>query len=121
MTEHKAITLFVNFQKLQRQLFADFLDAYRPVIDSLRFGHPLAVEDPADPYPDLDFGPVINAEKASELRTSFDEGVRAGGIPLVKRALSDGVILEGQDTSAYVAPATRFITASRSARSIRSS
>ncbi|MEL6796349.1 MAG: aldehyde dehydrogenase family protein [Planctomycetota bacterium] len=91
---------------VQRQLFADFLDAYRPVIDSLRFGHPLAVEDPAGPYPDLDFGPLINAEKASELRTSFDEGVRAGGIPLVKRALSDGVFLEGQDTSAYVAPAT---------------
>ncbi|MEM1423454.1 MAG: aldehyde dehydrogenase family protein [Planctomycetota bacterium] len=91
---------------VQRGLFPEFLEAYRPVVDALRFGHPLAVERPTDPYPELDFGPVISAGKASELRDNFEEGVRAGGIPLVRRALSDGAFLAGQDTSAYVAPAT---------------
>ena len=87
-------------------MFADFLQAYLPVVESLRFGHPLAVEHAADPFPELDFGPVISADKATELRMNFDEGVRAGGIPLVHRTLHDGRFLDGQDKSAYVAPAT---------------
>src|SRR2546423_6481269 len=43
---------------VQRELFPDFLQVYLPVIQSLRFGHPLAVETSFDPFPDLDFGPV---------------------------------------------------------------
>ena len=91
---------------VQRSLFADFLQAYLPVVSSIRFGHPLAVEHEADPYPELDFGPVISADKATELRMTFDEGIRSGGIPLVHRTLHDGRFIDGQDTSAYVAPAT---------------
>ena len=90
---------------VQRSLFADFLQAYLPVVGSLKFGHPLAVEHAADPFPELDFGPVISADKATELRMNFDEGIRAGGIPLVHRTLHSGRFIDAQDTSAYVAPA----------------
>jgi acyl-CoA reductase-like NAD-dependent aldehyde dehydrogenase len=90
---------------IQRKLFAEFLEAYRPAVESLRFGHPLAVEDPSDPYPELDFGPVISADKASELHENYDEAVNAGGIPILRRTLEEGRFIEGQDTSAYVAPA----------------
>jgi acyl-CoA reductase-like NAD-dependent aldehyde dehydrogenase len=90
---------------VQRSMFAEFLQTYLPIIDSVKFGHPLAVENPADPFPELDFGPVISADKASELHANFDQGVRSGGIPLVHRKVHEGRFIDGQDTSAYVAPA----------------
>ncbi len=90
---------------VQRSLFASFLETYLPVVDSLKYGHPLAVEHPEDPFPELDFGPVISTDKATELRENFDEGVRFGGIPIAHRTLHDGRFLPHQDTSAYVAPA----------------
>ena len=90
---------------VQRAMFAEFLQMYLPVVASLKFGHPLAVEHPADPFPELDFGPVISADKAFELHSAFDQGVRSGGIPLVHRHVHEGRFLDGQDTSAYVAPA----------------
>ena len=90
---------------VQRELFPEFLQAYLPVVDALRWGHPLAVAAPEDELPELDFGPVIHASKAAELRERYAEAVAGGGIPLRHRALSDGVFLDGQDTSAYVAPA----------------
>jgi len=90
---------------VQRELFPEFLQAYLPVVDALSWGHPLAVAAPEDDLPELDFGPVIHASKAAELRERYAEAVAGGGIPLRHRALSDGVFLDGQDTSAYVAPA----------------
>jgi acyl-CoA reductase-like NAD-dependent aldehyde dehydrogenase len=90
---------------VQRSLFDAFLHAYLPVVHGLRFGHPLAVEDAGDPLPDLDFGPVIHAEKADELRGCFDEAVSGGGIPLVRGNLASGRFLPGQDLGAYIAPA----------------
>ena len=90
---------------VQRQLFPEFLQTYLPVVASLRWGHPLAVSGPGEPLPELDFGPVIHASKADELRERYAEAVAGGGIPLAHRALSDGQFLDGQDTSAYVAPA----------------
>lgn len=90
---------------VQRAMFAEFLQMYLPVVASLKFGHPLAVEHPADPFPELDFGPVISADKAFDLHAAFDQGVRSGGIPLVHRQVHEGRFLDGQDTSAYVAPA----------------
>ncbi|MFZ4487598.1 MAG: aldehyde dehydrogenase family protein, partial [Candidatus Nanopelagicales bacterium] len=90
---------------VQRSMFADFLQAYLPVVESLRFGNPLAVESEDLPFPELDFGPVISAAKATELRQNFDDAVRGGGIPIVHRTLRDGKFLPHQDTSAYVAPA----------------
>ena len=90
---------------VQRELFPEFLEMYLPVVQSLRFGHPLAVETSSDPLPDLDFGPVIHATKAAELREHYAAAVAGGGIPLYRGDLSDGHFLDGQDTGAYVAPA----------------
>ena len=90
---------------VQRELFPDFLEAYLPVVQSLRFGHPLAVETSFDPLPDLDFGPVIHATKAAELAERYAEAVAGGGIPLYRGEVADGRFLDGQDTSAYTAPA----------------
>ena len=91
---------------VQRSLFDAFLQTYLPVVHGLRFGHPLAVADAGDPLPELDFGPVIHADKADELRVRFDEAVAGGGIPLVRRPLESGRFLPGQDLGAYIAPAT---------------
>ncbi len=91
---------------VQRELFADFLAMYLPVVGSIRFGHPLAVADPADDFPDLDFGPLISSDKAQAITEAWTEAISGGGIPLVRRDLAEGSFLAGQDTSAYVAPAT---------------
>ena len=91
---------------VQRELFPDFLDAYLPVLHSLRFGHPLAVGAPDEELPELDFGPVIHATKAAELRDRYAEAVSGGGIPLFHGSVSAGRFLGGQDTTAYVAPAS---------------
>ena len=90
---------------VQRQLFPEFLEAYLPVVQSLKFGHPLAVETSFDPLPELDFGPVIHATKAAELREHYAAAVAGGGIPLYHGSLQDGRFLDGQDTGAYVAAA----------------
>jgi acyl-CoA reductase-like NAD-dependent aldehyde dehydrogenase len=90
---------------VQRELFPQFLEAYLPVVKSLKYGHPLAVEGADDDLPDLEFGPVISASKATELTERYAEAVSGGGIPLVHRTLAEGRFLDGQDTSAYVAPA----------------
>lgn len=90
---------------VQRRLVPAFLETYLPVIRSIRFGHPLAVNGPDDPLPELDFGPVIHATKAADLATQWDEAMRGGGIPLYRGSVGDGTFLDVQDTAAYVAPA----------------
>jgi acyl-CoA reductase-like NAD-dependent aldehyde dehydrogenase len=90
---------------VQRRLFPAFLETYLPVVASIRFGHPLGVTVPGDPFPDLAFGPVIHATKAADLVGQFDEATRGGGIPLYRGSLGDGSFVDAQDTSAYVAPA----------------
>ena len=91
---------------VQRELFPAFLEMYLPVVKGLRFGHPLAVDTTFDPLPDLDFGPVIHATKAAELREHYAAAVAGGAIPLYRGDVAeDGRFLDGQDTSAYVAPA----------------
>ena len=116
---------------VQRDLVDKFLDAYLPVVKSIRFGHPLAVADPyehsgsrssdgraetfADPLPELDFGPLISAAKADELHRKVEESIRAGAIPLYRGSLADSAgFLDGQDTSAYVAPVTLLAPPGRS-------
>ena len=91
---------------VQRRLFPAFLEMYLPVLRAVRFGHPLAVEQPGDPLPELDFGPLIRSEKATDLSTQFDEALRGGGIPLYRGSLGEGRFLDVQDTSAYIAPAS---------------
>ncbi|SDJ51529.1 aldehyde dehydrogenase family protein [Streptomyces indicus] len=91
---------------VQRSLFDQFLDAYLPAVRTLRIGHPLAVADPADPLPTLDFGPLINAAKAKELADQVAEAIDRGAVPLYRGSLADGHFLPGQDTSAYLTPVT---------------
>jgi acyl-CoA reductase-like NAD-dependent aldehyde dehydrogenase len=91
---------------VQRELFPDFLAMYLPVVHGVRFGHPLAVENPDDDLPELDYGPVIHATKAAELSQRYDEAMRLGGIPLFRGVVTDGRFLPGQNISAYAAPAS---------------
>jgi acyl-CoA reductase-like NAD-dependent aldehyde dehydrogenase len=91
---------------VQRDLVDSFLATYLPVVSSIRFGHPLAVEDPSDDLPVLDFGPMISAAKAADLRKRVDEALHHGAVPLYRGSLDHGRFLPGQDTSAYVAPTT---------------
>ncbi|MFC5719330.1 aldehyde dehydrogenase family protein [Streptomyces gamaensis] len=91
---------------VQRSAFADFLACYLPAVRSVRFGHPLAVADPGDEPPALDFGPLINAAKAKELGDQVAEAIGRGAVPLHRGSLADGRFLPGQDTGAYLPPVT---------------
>ncbi|HEX6497789.1 MAG TPA: aldehyde dehydrogenase family protein [Micromonosporaceae bacterium] len=100
---------------VQRELVDRFLDVYLPVVKSVRFGHPLAVRSEDEPLPELDFGPLISAAKADELRRKVDEAIRAGAVPLYRGRLDDAVgFLDGQDTGAYVAPTALLAPPGRS-------
>jgi acyl-CoA reductase-like NAD-dependent aldehyde dehydrogenase len=77
---------------------------YLQVAQSLTFGHPLAVADPGDEPPDLDFGPLINAAKATELSQEVDLAIQMAATPLYRGSLDQGWFLPGQDTSAYLPP-----------------
>ncbi|RKN04956.1 aldehyde dehydrogenase family protein [Streptomyces radicis] len=90
---------------VQRDLFDDFLAAYLPAVRSVSFGHPLAVADPGDDLPELDFGPLIDDAKAKDLGDEVADAVARGGVPLHRATLADGRFIEGQDTSAYLPPA----------------
>jgi acyl-CoA reductase-like NAD-dependent aldehyde dehydrogenase len=89
---------------VQRTLFDQFLAMYLPVVGSLAFGHPLAVAEPDDEPPDLDFGPLINAAKATELTQEVDLAIQMAATPLFRSSLEQGWFLPGQDTSAYLPP-----------------
>jgi acyl-CoA reductase-like NAD-dependent aldehyde dehydrogenase len=103
---------------VQRDLVDQFLDAYLPVVKSVRFGHPLAVDAEAGTglagLPELDFGPLISAAKADELHRKVDEAVRHGAVPLHRGRLDRGRFLDGQDTAAYVAPSVLLAPPGRS-------
>ncbi|WP_422770593.1 aldehyde dehydrogenase family protein [Plantactinospora sp. WMMC1484] len=102
---------------VQRDLVDQFLDTYLPVVRSVRFGHPLAVDEDwsqGDPLPELDFGPLISAAKADELRRKVEEAVRGGAVPLYRGKLDRAPFLPGQDTSAYVAPSVLLAPPGRS-------
>jgi acyl-CoA reductase-like NAD-dependent aldehyde dehydrogenase len=102
---------------VQRDVVDAFLGMYLPLVRSVRFGHPLAVdsETDTDALPELDFGPLISATKADELRRKVEEAVRGGAIPLYRGTLADSAgFLDGQDTSAYVAPAVLLAPPGRS-------
>ncbi|GAA5181242.1 aldehyde dehydrogenase family protein [Rugosimonospora acidiphila] len=100
---------------VQRDLMDKFLDVYLPVVKSIKFGHPLAVNADGDALPELDFGPLISAAKADELHRKVDEAIRHGAIPLHRGTLADSAgFLDGQDTGAYVAPTALLAPQGRS-------
>jgi acyl-CoA reductase-like NAD-dependent aldehyde dehydrogenase len=96
-------TAYVRFV-VQRTLFPKFLDAYIAAVRGLRIGHPLLVDDPAGPPPDLHFGPQISPAKVEELNAVMSEAVGAGAVPLVRGELDPARFFPAQDTSAYFAP-----------------
>jgi acyl-CoA reductase-like NAD-dependent aldehyde dehydrogenase len=99
---------------VQRDLVDSFLDVYLPVVKSVRFGHPLAVSTADSPLPDLDFGPLISADKADELHRKVIDAIGHGAVPLYRGDMSSGSFLPGQDTSAYVAPSVLLAPPGRS-------
>lgn len=101
----KRCTAYPRFV-VQRSLFDEFLTACLPAVRTLRVGHPLAVENPEDPYPVMDFGPVINAAKAKELHDQVAEAIDRGAVPLHRGKPAEARFLPGQDTAAYVQPVT---------------
>jgi acyl-CoA reductase-like NAD-dependent aldehyde dehydrogenase len=99
---------------VQRDLVDEFLDMYLPMVRSVRFGHPCAVEAAGEPLPELDYGPLISAAKATELRRKVDEAVRGGAVPLYRGDPARGRFLAGQDTAAYAAPVALLAPPGRS-------
>jgi acyl-CoA reductase-like NAD-dependent aldehyde dehydrogenase len=89
---------------IQRALFPKFLDMYLPVVKSVKVGHPLLVEHPDDPPPDLDFGPLINSKRVEELRVMQSEALGSGALMLYEGALDEANFLPHQDWSAYYPP-----------------
>jgi hypothetical protein len=97
----EALTIQVN-RRIDADATVAVLD--RLVARSLTFGHPLAVVDPEDEPPDLDFGPLINAAKVTELHQEVDLAIQMAATPLFRSSLQEGWFLPGQDTSAYLPP-----------------
>ncbi|HYE04560.1 MAG TPA: aldehyde dehydrogenase family protein [Planctomycetota bacterium] len=88
---------------VQRDLFPKFLAMYLPVLQSLRFGHPLLAK-PGEPAPAYDFGPLINAKKIEELRVMHSEALGMGAVSLYEGAFDEANFVPGQDISAYLPP-----------------
>ncbi|MBS1846948.1 MAG: aldehyde dehydrogenase family protein [Actinobacteria bacterium] len=93
---------------VQRSLFDRFLAMYLPVLTDLRFGHPLAVASDDDAPPSLDFGPLINAAKVADLEAKIAATIDHGAVPLYRGDLANGAFIDGQDTSAYLAPMAMY-------------
>jgi acyl-CoA reductase-like NAD-dependent aldehyde dehydrogenase len=89
---------------IERRLFPRFLEHYLPMLASLKFGHPLAVDQEGDAFPDLDFGPLINSKKVEELHGLTSAAIAGGAVALHQAEIHDGRFLTGQDQSAYFAP-----------------
>ncbi len=96
-------TAYVRFV-VQRRLFPKFLDAYLPVLKSLKVGNPTVVKSADDPLPTLDFGPLINNRKTEELRVMESEALGMGAVTLYEGEIAESLVLPGQDTSAYMPP-----------------
>jgi acyl-CoA reductase-like NAD-dependent aldehyde dehydrogenase len=90
---------------VQRDLVDRFLETYLPVVQSLRFGHPIVADDDGT-FLDLDFGPLISSAKSKELEDKVSEAMSHGAVPLYRGSLDKGFFLDEQDTSAYHAPVT---------------
>jgi acyl-CoA reductase-like NAD-dependent aldehyde dehydrogenase len=89
---------------VQRGLFPDFLEMYLSVVKGLTFGHPLLVNNPDDPAPKLDFGPLINSKKVEELEIMFTDALSNGAVCVYKGEFDHANFLPAQDVSAYFAP-----------------
>jgi acyl-CoA reductase-like NAD-dependent aldehyde dehydrogenase len=89
---------------IQRNLLPKFLGAYLPMLQSLRFGHPLLVDHEDDPLPDLDFGPLINRAKVDELHVRLSAAKGLGAKIIHEGELREEMFLPDQEISAYLPP-----------------
>ena len=89
---------------IQRDLLPKFLAAYLPMLQSLRFGHPLLVDHADDPLPDLDFGPLINRAKVDELHVRLSSARGLGAKIIHEGELQEEMFVPGQEISAYLPP-----------------
>jgi acyl-CoA reductase-like NAD-dependent aldehyde dehydrogenase len=95
-------TAYVRFV-VQRKLLPEFLATYLPIVQNIRVGNPLLTfgEQPRA----VDMGPLIAAEKATELSNWMEEAVRFGALPLFRGRIDPALMLPGQACDAYFAPA----------------
>ncbi len=96
-------TAYVRFV-VERRLFPQFLETYWNTIKGLKIGNPTLVDNPADPLPELAFGPVINANQARDLDRLYVDALKTGATPIYEGQLDESLFLPGQDRSAYRAP-----------------
>jgi len=89
---------------IQRELFPEFLEMYLPVLQSIRVGHPLLVDETEDSPPVLDFGPLINSKTVEELQVNYSEAIGKGALSIFEGKLDESRFFPLQDTSAYIAP-----------------
>ena len=89
---------------VQRELLPEFLEMYLPVMQSLKFGHPLLVNSPDSAAPQVDFGPLINARKIEELRVMYSEALGGGAIPIFEGRFDESMFFSDQDISSYLPP-----------------
>lgn len=91
---------------IQRELLPKFLASYLPMLNSLKIGHPLLVDEGETEPPKLDSGPLIHSRAVDELAGRYKEAINRGAISLYEGELEDTMFLPHQDTSAYLAPCT---------------
>lgn len=96
-------TAYVRYV-IERSLFPDFLDMYLPMLKSLKYGHPLLVEEGQDEPPSLDFGPLINSKKVEEVDFMYHDALGKGAVSLFKGKINPNDFLPHQDLSSYYAP-----------------
>jgi acyl-CoA reductase-like NAD-dependent aldehyde dehydrogenase len=89
---------------IQRELLPKFLAAYLPMLQSLRFGHPLLVDHEDDPLPNLDFGPLINRAKVDELHVRLSAARGIGAKIIHEGDMREEMFLPGQEIAAYLPP-----------------
>jgi acyl-CoA reductase-like NAD-dependent aldehyde dehydrogenase len=97
-------TAYVRYV-IERSLFPEFLDMYLPMLKSLKYGHPLLVEQGQEEPPQLDFGPLINGRKAEEVDYMYHDAIGKGAVSLFKGKIHPNDFLPHQDISSYYAPA----------------
>ena len=96
-------TAYVRYV-VERSLFPEFLDMYLPILKSLSYGHPLLVNEGESKPPKLDFGPLINSRKVSDLNVMLTDAMGKGAVALYQGKVNPYDFLPNQDLSAYYAP-----------------
>lgn len=89
---------------VERRLFDSFLETYVAAVRSVRIGNPLLRDVTTGEFCDFAFGPLISNSRVSELRRDVRVAVASGAVPLLTEDVEEQNLVEGQDSSAYMAP-----------------